>query len=297
MSPILADGLLILVTMVWGSTFVIVKNAIATVGPLTFVAVRFFIAGMVLLAWHVVRAGSKWYRASRPFYLGSILTGLALCFSYITQTLGLVTVSAGKTAFITGLYVVFVPVASKILLRAMPDAGSVAGVLLATVGLGLLSLTFPLQISSGDFLVFLCSLGFAAHILLVEVYGDKGSAFLFTAIQLLVVSVLCFILALLYEYPLVIPAHSWTAIVYMALAGTSFTFLVQSSVQRFTSATHTALIFSAEPVFGAFFAWAMLGEVLSPKELWGASCVLVGMFVSEAGVLRSSASRTKDANT
>ncbi len=287
MSPIAADILLILVTVVWGSTFVVVKNAIATMGPLTFISVRFFIAGAVLLLWHVFRTGRSWRSAPRSFYLGACLTGLALCFSYITQTLGLVTVNAGKAAFITGLYVVMVPVASRAFLRTMPDLGSIAGVTLATIGLGLLSLTFPFQVALGDFLVFLCSIGFAAHILMVGVYGDRGSPVFFTAIQLLVVAVLSFALALVAERPLTVPQGARTAIIYMALAGTSFAFLTQSAVQRFTSATHTALIFAAEPVFGALFAWLMSGETLTGREIAGAICVLAGMLVSETGVLGS----------
>lgn len=285
MSPIAADILLILVTIVWGSTFVVVKNAIETMGPLTFISVRFFIAGAVLLVWHVATTGRSWRSAPRSFYAGAFFTGLALCFAYITQTLGLVTVSAGKAAFITGLYVVIVPIASRALLRTKPDVGSIIGVILATIGLGLLSLTFPFKVMQGDFLVFLCSIAFAAHILMVGVYGDLGSPVFFTAIQLLVVAAIALVLALLAERPLAVPQDAWTAVIYMALAGTSFAFLTQSSVQRFTSATHTALIFAAEPVFGALFAWLMAGETLSGREIAGAICVLAGMVVSETGAL------------
>lgn len=299
MSQITADLLLLLVTLVWGTSFVIVKNAISTMGPLTFIAVRFFVAGLVLLAWHVAgtgrrhAAGAAAYDASREFYYGAVLTGSALFFCYVTQTLGLVTVAAGKAAFITGLYVVIVPVASRALLRSAPDRASIIGVILATVGLGLLSLKLPLQVAPGDILVFLCAIGFAAHILLTGRYSERGDPVLFAAIQILIVSAGSFVLALVVERPIVVPATAWGAILFTAVPSTSFAFLTQSAVQRHTSTTHTALIFSAEPVFGALFAWLMAGEVLLAREIAGAACILVGMLVSELGGLRGA---TQNAN-
>lgn len=305
MSQLAADLLLLLVTLIWGTTFVIVKNAIASMRPLTYISIRFLVAGAVLLGWYVVRRVGRNLRSkgeirvevelcsgeahSRRFLTGSLITGVALLFSYITQTLGLITVPAGKAAFITGLSVVIVPVASGLLLRKAPDRASVIGVVLATTGLGLMSLKLPLTVEAGDLLVFLCAIGFASHILLVEAYSDHGDTVLFAAIQLLVVSLGSFIGALVFERPLVIPGKAWGAILFTALAATSFAFLTQSAVQRYTTATHTALILSVEPVFGAFFAWLLVDEVLTPREIAGAIAILGGMLVSELGSLRRTA--------
>ncbi|HHW26768.1 MAG TPA: DMT family transporter [Firmicutes bacterium] len=296
MSQVTADILLLLVTLVWGSTFVLVKNAIETMGPLTFLAVRFFIAGTVLLVWHAVRnrtnskpidenreivGDTKRHSPNNRFYVGGVLAGLALGFSYAMQTLGLVTVPAGKAAFITGLYVVLVPIGAGLLLRTAPDLASVIGVSLATVGLALLSLQFPLSIAPGDFLVLMCGVGFAAHILLVGVYSNEGDPVLFTGIQLIVVALGTGLGALIFERPLFVPSSAWGAIIFTALAATSFAFLIQTAMQRYTSPTHTALIFSAEPVFGAVFAWLLTGETLKGREILGAVCILIGMLVSE----------------
>ncbi|HHY75867.1 MAG TPA: DMT family transporter [Firmicutes bacterium] len=299
MSQLSADLLLLLVTVAWGTTFVVVKNTVETMGPFTYLAVRFLIAGVILLFWHIARAGvpSKghrlppghaWYEASREFYLGGILTGLALFFSYATQTLGLMTVAAGKAAFITGLYVVIVPIASRALAREAPDRPTLAGVILAAVGLALMSLNLPFQVARGDFLVFLCALGFSAHILLVSHYSGYGDTVLYTAVQLLVVALASGVAALIAETPLFIPASAWPAILFTSIVTTALAFLVQSTVQRYTSATHTALIFSAEPVFGAVFAWLLAGEVLLPREMAGAVLILAGMLVAEARNLRGS---------
>lgn len=318
MTQITADILLVLVTLIWGTTFVVVKNAIETMGPFTYIAVRFFLAAMVLLVWYVVRYGLRprreravsvggaaansaalagspelasatnsdggaWHSASRRFYTGGILAGLALGFSYAVQTLGLITVPAGKAAFITGLSVVFVPIGATLLLKSTPNTASTIGVSLATIGLGLMSLQLPLVIASGDLLILACAFGFAAHILLVGAYSNEGDPVLFTAVQLLVVALGNGIFAVIFERPITVPASAWGAIVFTALAATSFAFLVQSAVQRYTSATHTALIFSAEPVFGAMFAWLLADEVMKGREILGAAFILVGMLVSELG--------------
>ncbi|HHW17890.1 MAG TPA: DMT family transporter [Firmicutes bacterium] len=304
MSQLFADFLLLLVTIVWGSTFVLVKNTVSSMGPLTFIAVRFFIGGMALLVWY---GGSRLFSSSRAVprmsgvegdpeetFLsakrlgrGAFLTGFALFFAYVTQTLGLMTIPAGRAAFITGLSVVIVPLASNFMFRASPDKSAVVGVSLATVGLGFMSLEFPFRVAAGDLLVFLCALGFAAHILLVDSYSKGNDPVLFAAVQLLVVSGGSFATALSLERPLYVPPGAWGTIVFMALLATSFTFLTQSAVQRYTSATHTALIFSAEPVFGAVFAWLLAGEVLSLREIVGAGLILAGMLVSELGPVLS----------
>ncbi len=317
MTQITANSLLLLVTLIWGSTFVIVKNTIETMGPFTFIAVRFFLAAMVLLVWHAVRCGLRSRRnrasvggiaansavspgssesdfkadsnggarhsASRRFYIGGVLAGLALGFSYAVQTLGLMTVPAGKAAFITGLSVILVPIGATLLLKNTPDRAAVIGVLLATIGLGLMSLQFPLNIASGDLLVLACAVGFATHILLVGAYSSEGDPMLFTGIQLLVVALGNGICAVIFERPIVVPASAWGAIVFTALAATSLAFLIQSAVQRYTSATNTALIFSTEPVFGALSAWLLADEVMKGREILGAAFILVGMLVSELG--------------
>ncbi|MGE5579111.1 MAG: DMT family transporter [Bacillota bacterium] len=319
MSQLTADLLLILVTVVWGTSFVMVKETISLMGPLTYIAVRFLVAALVLAGWYFLRerrgavprsdppTGSDSESAgpppaegrvrpgagiSREFLIGGLLTGFALFASYVTQTLGLVTVGAGKAAFITGMYVVIVPIASQVMLRAAPDRASIIGVALATVGLGLMSLKLPLEIAPGDFLVFLCAIGFAAHILLLGRYSGTGSSVLLTTIQLAVVSVGAFLWAAVTERPLRIPTESWGAILFTAVASTSFAFLAQTAAQRYTSATHTALIFSAEAVFGAFFAWLWAGEVLSAREIAGALFILGGMLVSELPVRRQAPQET-----
>lgn len=274
-----ADAVLFLVTIVWGSSFVLVKDTIANMGPMTFLSVRFLVAGCVLLAVGSVKEFKRISSAHKPFFKGSLWAGAALFVSYTAQTLGLLTVDAGKAAFLTGIYVALVPLGSRLLLKA--ETGSFVGVFLATLGLVLMSFKIPFETQWGDLLLILCAVGFAAHILIVERFKDNGSPVLFTAYQLLFVGLASTLAAFLLEKPFQVPRESWGAILFMALCATSFAFLAQTMAQRFTSPTHTALIFATEPVFGALFAWLLSGEVLSPKEILGALCILSGMLSTE----------------
>jgi drug/metabolite transporter (DMT)-like permease len=219
----------------------------------------------------------------KTVFVSGLTTGATLFFSYVTQTLGLKTIAAGKAAFITGLSVVLVPIISSFLLRKTPEKASVIGVMSATVGLALMSLELPFHVESGDLLIFLCAIGFAVHILLVGKYSGKTDPVLFSAIQILVVSAGSFVAAVLLEYPILVPREAWGAILGTALFATAFAILAQSSVQRYTTATHTALIFSAEPVFGALFAYLLAGELLTLREILGSACILAGMLVAELG--------------
>ena len=292
MSQLFADILLLLVALVWGSTFVIVKTAISETGPFSFIAVRFLIAGSLLLIWYGVKPGKPEIRHDRRFYTGGLLTGLVLCAAYSAQTVGLMSVSAGKAAFITGLSVVLVPVGARVFFNVKTDLYAFLS-RPAALGLGLMSLRLPFLMETGDLLVLICAFCFAFHILFVAAYAPLGDPVLFTAIQLLTVSLGAFIGVLFFEKKLVIPASAWPSILFTSLAATIFAFLTQSTVQRYTSPTHTALIFSSEPVFGAIFAWLLAGEMLSTKEAVGAAAIVIGMLVSETRNVRLSRDKTQ----
>src|SRR5688572_11673388 len=154
MSRMRADMWLLLIALVWGSTFVVVKNALDTVGPFVFVAARFAVGGVLLLGLYLARP-------RRPLTPGlwrdGLITGLFLTAGFLTQTLGLQTTEAGKAAFITGLNVVLVPAFAALLLRHLPALHALGGVLLATVGLGFMTLDERLTLAQGDLWVLACA--------------------------------------------------------------------------------------------------------------------------------------------
>ncbi|MBN1564274.1 MAG: DMT family transporter [Anaerolineae bacterium] len=275
-----ADLALGIIALIWGGTFVIVQNALDAVGPLTFVAFRFALASLVLIALFARRLRS----ISRIEILAGGLIGVWLAGGYTFQTIGLQSTTTAKTGFITGLSVVIVPVLSTVLLRRPPGRGAVIGIIAATVGLGFLSLDRNLRIQSGDLWVLACALMFALHIVTVAHFSPHFDSIRLAIAQIVAVMVLATGSAAIFETPTIkLPLATWAAIAFMGVVATALVFSVQVYVQRFTTPTHTALLFSLEPVFAAFFGWWLANEQLGLKELTGCGLILAGMIVAELG--------------
>jgi drug/metabolite transporter (DMT)-like permease len=275
-----ADLALVGVTLIWGSTFVVVKQSLDSVGPLVFVAARFWTAALTLLAVYLIHR--------RPFgvhvWRDGSLTGLFLTAGFITQTIGLQTTEAGKAAFITGLSVVLVPLIAAALFGARPSRPALLGVVMAAVGLGLLTLNRQLRPAAGDLWVLACAFAFALHILSTGHFTARHAILPFTLAQLLTVALLTTVAAVIFERDaLLLPGNVLPAVLYMGIVATALIFGTQSWAQRHTTSTHTALIFSLEPVFAALFAVLFAGEVLSAREGIGGALVLGGMLAAELG--------------
>ena len=282
---------LLAVTAAWGITFVTVKDALEHVGPLTFVAVRFALSALAMLP--LLRPGRRSRATGAPTGppIGQLaraggLAGLLLFGVYALQTAGLASTTASRAGFITGLSVVIVPVLAAFLTRRRPPPALAAGVGLATLGLVLLSLPAAAGETSGvglgDLLVFGCAVSVALHILVVGHFAPRLDPLTFTWLQLAAVAVLSGLAALVWEQPSLSGIVAvWPAIVFTGLVCTLVGYGLQTWAQRFTSPTHTALIFSAEPVFAAAFAWAWAGEHLGPPELAGCALILAGMVVAQ----------------
>jgi len=273
-----ADFSLLLVTLVWGSTFVIVKLAIEDLPPLPFLAIRFALAFVSLLP--------LLYFQKEHISKGTILKGIALgvfLFSgYAWQTVGLQYTTSSNAGFITGLSVVFVPALVTITTRKLPSLGLILGILCALVGLAFLSLGDRFQLNKGDIMVLICAISFALHIYFVGRYAPQTNATVLASVQILTVSILSSIFSgFLPQSIMHFSTNVWVALLVTAIPATSLAFFVQTKMQQFTTPTHTALIFSMEPVFAAVSAFFFAGEILSPRGLLGAGLVLVGMLIAE----------------
>ncbi len=175
-----ADLLLLGVALVWGTTFVLIKNALGGVTPFLFNGLRFLVAFFFLYALY--RPGKKILNAK---LMGvGILIGFFLFLGYACQTVGLQYTSASNSAFITGLQVVIVPFLCIFYKKHFPALTVIMGALCATVGLGFLTLTDGLSIQRGDFLTFLCALFFALHVVLVSRFATRYDSNLLTIIQI-----------------------------------------------------------------------------------------------------------------
>jgi len=273
-----ADALLLLVTLVWGGTFVMVKDAVASYPVFPFLALRFGLASVVLLAvggGRVRRLGWRGVRAG-------VLIGLCLFSGYAFQTIGLQYTSASKAGFITGLSVALVPILATLLLRRLPAPPAVIGVCLATVGLALLTLNHDLRVAPGDLIVLGCAVSFALHVIAVSAYAPTMDPVGLTIVQVATVAVLSAAIGLASPDPWPIPSSSGLfAAGFTGLLATAAAFLIQTSAQRFTTPTHTALIFAGEPVFAAVFGVLLAGDVMTTPAIAGGILIVVGTVVSE----------------
>jgi drug/metabolite transporter (DMT)-like permease len=272
-----AEALLVTITFIWGSTFVIVKGALADASPLAFLAVRFVLAGLLLFV-----VLGRWRRLSRGAILPGVILGLFLFAGYLCQTYGLLYTTPSKSAFITGSSVILVPLILTLRGVRMRSA-NFAGALLGAAGLYFLVLPSGFaDVNLGDVLTLVGACSFAVHIVLVSVYTRRHAFQDLVPVQVLAVGVLALV---------ALPAGGnlrfhWTlglaaAIVVTAVFATGFAFSVQNWAQQYTPPAHTALIFALEPVFAALTSLLALGERLGKEALLGSALVLVGMIVSE----------------
>ncbi len=273
-----ADLSLLAVVIVWGYTFVAIKNALSSVSPFNFIFIRFIISFSLLLFIFIKRLRRLTVRTAGA---GAVI-GTFLYLAYVFQTEGLQYTTASNAGFITGFSVVLVPVFSSLILKKKPSVESIAGVSLAVAGLGLLSYNGVTVINRGDILVFFCALAVACHILSTGYYASKHDTVLLTVAQIGTVTVLSCISAF-FSGEVGIPSGKtvWSALIVCSLFATVGAYLVQTYMQRFTSSTHTALIFSGEPVFAGIFGYFLLGEKLGPVSVAGCFLILAGMIVSE----------------
>lgn len=292
---ILADSSLVVVTLVWGATFVLVKDIVEQVSPMLFLAVRFALGALALAL--LVAVTGKWRGLSmRELGWGTIL-GMLVGVGYTFQTVGLQWTTASNAGFITGLSVVLVSVLGFFILKHRPDTWSWSGVIFATVGLILLSVQLDKGISfnRGDPLVLGCAVAFALQIVFVSKVAASTDPLRMTLVQLIVAGLLNGVGALLFERPVSgLGGEIWAGAAFMGLVATGAAFVVQMTVQRFTTAVHTALIFTLEPVFAAIFGFWLQGDRLTQMGWSGAALILGGMLVAELGPqLRSRRARRR----
>jgi len=273
-----ADVALILVTLIWGSTFVMVKDVVAGFPVYRFLTIRFALATLALIPLSARRLIS----ATKRQIGAGVLIGLFLFAGYTFQTTGLKYTTASKAGFITGLSVVLVPLLSTLLLRGKPTWQATLGVILSTAGLAVLSLNTDLSVGKGDLLVLGCAISFALHIVAVSAFAPRVDPLILSTVQIATVAVISGIASLLQgEWASTIQMPVWGAAAFTGILATAVAFGVQNTAQRFTSPTHTALIFTAEPIFAALFGYLLASERLTPRIVSGGALIIAGMIAGE----------------
>ena len=273
-----ADLGLLSVTFFWGTTFIVSKIALTEISLLNYLAIRLTIAAfaMNLIAYRFRKDLNK------STIRDGIIIGIFLFSSYFFQMWGIQYTSASNAGFITGVHVVLVPIFTVWFFKDKPQISSVIGVILAFTGLFLLSGGSLSKLNIGDFLVFICAITVTFHVIYTGKFVPKHNIYLLTAVQLSTTSILSIIFLFFSTNLLIeITFNIFAVLTYLALFGTVFTFLMQTAMQRFTTSTRTALVFSMEPVFAALFAYLIAGEMLTPLGWVGGLLILTGMIIAE----------------
>jgi drug/metabolite transporter (DMT)-like permease len=282
---LLADLALAFASLIWGATFVLVKDGLADMSVLTFLAVRFALAAvlMAVIFWRYIRQMN-----ARTLWSG-VQIGLFMFGGYIFQTTGLQYTTPTKAAFITGMSVVLVPLILAIFTRRRITRWVWTGV--AAAAIGLYFLTVPPgglgALNKGDPIVFGCAVMFALQIIFIGRYVGKHSvgelAFLQVAATAVLSAVFLPIAAFAgWEQPrLVWGREAILAILITAIGSTVIGFSLQTWAQQYTSPSHAGIIFSLEPIFAAITSWLLAGERFGGRTLAGAALILAGILIAE----------------
>ena len=279
--------LLFITAVIWGVAFVAQSAGMDYVGPYTFNAVRCLLGGIVLIpcVFFLTRSAKKEQKKDgtaskmpvmdRPkdLLIGGLICGFMMFVSTTLQQVGIAYTTVAKAGFITALYIIIVPILG-IFLKRKAGLKIWISVVIALVGLYLLCMKGSLSLSKGDFLILICSICFAIHIMVVDHFTEKVSGTKLSCIQFLFAGTLSSVLMFLFEEP-----HwadigaAWLPICYAGILSCGVAYTFQIIGQRGTDPTIASLILSLESVVSVLAGWILLGETLSPREILG--CVLM----------------------
>lgn len=277
-SPVAADFSLAAITVIWGSTFIISKQVLDDISLITYLSVRFAMASALL--WLICLPRIK--KMNRHTLRDGSILGVLLFSTYILQTGGLMYSTASATAFITGMYIIIVPLLLTFVFRQPPRRATIAGALLATAGLFFLSGTGLGGFSIADLLILANAFTISLHIIFTGKFAPRHDVLLLTAVQMTVIYLFSAALAPFPSARFSIPGTGpLLVLAYLAVLGTVLAFLVQTAMQRYTTPARTALIFTLEPVFAALFAFGLGGERLSAAGYCGAALIMTGIAIAE----------------
>ncbi|MBN8549782.1 MAG: DMT family transporter [Deltaproteobacteria bacterium] len=289
----LAQSVLFVVAIIWGCAFVTQRTAMQDLGPFAFNGTRFFLAALMLWAIVAYRGSLKLIDRS-DWYFGVLLGGLLFAGASFQQV-GVVTTSAGKAGFITGLYVVFIPLFLRICWRQLTSFGVWCGIFAALLGLFLLSISEQLTFQRGDLWVTLCAIAFAWHMILTGRWVEHKDPWLLAAIQFSVIAVVSLFTAAFQENITFEGLYSaGPEILYAGILSAGVGYTAQTVAQKYTSSVIVGIILSLESVFAALAGWLLLHELLTARQQLGCALMLAGTILAQ--LAQESPQKVADAN-
>jgi drug/metabolite transporter (DMT)-like permease len=279
MKRLRAELALVGVTIIWGTTFVVVKSALADVSTLVFLTLRFWIAAAALI---LIYRGAVRRKGVGP----GVFAGTLLFTAYVFQTMGLELTTPSKSAFLTGLSIPMVPLVSSLVYKTKPRRVEVAGILIATLGMALMTLSpssdLRFGMSRGDLLSLLCAVTFAIHIVIIGHYSQLNGFQSLAVVQIATAAALGAVFVWFAE-PIrfhLTPGVA-AAVLGTGLLATALAFTTQAWAQQYTSSTRAALIFTLEPPVAWLTSYALTGDKMANRGKVGAGMILAGILAVE----------------
>ena len=264
--------------LLWGLSFIAMKNVLTSIPTLYILAIRFCGAALILLP----ACASKIKKIGKGYLPGGVMMGAALLLAYIFQTYGLRLTTPGKNVFLTSTYCVIVPFLYWAYIKKKPDKYNAAAALICIAGIGLISLDDNLRIGAGDALTIACGLFFAIHIVITAKAVDKRDPVMLAAIQFAVAGILSLICAAIFESAPahVTPSDIWT-MAFLTVVSTAACIMMQIFGQKHTPPSQAAVIMTLESVFGALSSVIFYNEVMTLRLVTGFALAFAAVIISE----------------
>lgn len=280
-----AELLLLMVSLFWGSSYVLTKFGLEVFEPFNLTALRFIIAFGVsapLFGKRIIKASAKTYKYA-------LILAFILFLVFIFMTFGLKFTSASNAGFLASLSVIIIPIISFLVLKQRIERRVLLGVGLAVIGIALLTLDEAFKINFGDILYIGCATLYAVHVVATGIFTRNVDSVALSILQLGFVALFSTAVSMMTE-TMVFPrdVRSWVIVLALSILCTAVGYIVQTTVQRYSSATRTGLILSLEPVFSAVFAYYFLHEQLTLRNYFGAAVLMAGVLVAEFRLKKSS---------
>jgi drug/metabolite transporter (DMT)-like permease len=274
----LAEASLVLITIIWGTTFPLLRTSLRILDAYDIVALRFTIATILIAAifW------KRFRHLNRTTVWDGAVTGLFMGAGYLTQAIGLTTISSPRSAFITGTAVIFVPFIDRFVSRLGATLGESLAVALTVVGLLFFYADANLKLQAGDLWTLLGALMFASQVVTTNVAARRSDPFVVSALQSATAAMVAWVF-IIPRGGLSVPlsAIPWDRILYFGVVATAFILVLQTWALGKTKPVRAGVIYSLEPVFAAVFAMAFFGEGMSRREVLGSAAILLGVLVAE----------------
>lgn len=270
---------LLLATIIWGSSFFIMKNAVDQIPTPYLLGIRFSVAALLL----AIIFAKRLKKINKEYIWQSAIIGLCLYLAYFVQTLGLARTTPGKNAFLTAVYCIIVPFLYWVVDRKRPGKSNVIAAFLCVAGIGLVSLSSELTMGLGDALTLLGGFFYAAHIVVVAKFGKDKDMFVVTMLQFAYCALYAGITSLILrpEMNLLVSNRLWIEFAYLAVVCTAVALLLQNLGQKYTPPSSASLILSLESVFGVIFSVIFYDERLTFQMIAGFGLIFVAIVISE----------------